>query len=366
MLSNFLLPPGYQLPITLNSPVFNTPGGGRLLVCSTHDAWRLREHYACESLPDVQMHISSHEGMRLDIWQSELDAAHMNAHVHGCSDHESFKEICESLALERIGVLQVGFPAGGHPEHCRMLLSGETDAKTMTARLRPLAERLGVDIAITSLRPSPRLSEPGLLLMDMDSTLIQCECIDEIADFMDIKEQVAAITQLSMEGKLDFAASFSERVKLLAGLDASVLQTVLDERIRLTDGAEALVRGLKAHGWKTALVSGGFTFYTEHFRKTLGLDFALGNVLEIEDGKLTGGYIGDIVDAETKRRTLLAKAAEWGIPIEQTIAIGDGANDLPMIEAAGMGIAFHAKPRVRELAPYALSRGGLDRTLDLL
>jgi len=200
----------------------------------------------------------------------------------------------------------------------------------------------------------------------MDSTLIQNECIDEIADFMGIKEQVAAITQLSMEGKLDFVASFTERVKLLKGLDAGVLQKVLDERIRLTDGAESLIRGLQAHGWKTGLVSGGFTFFTSHFEKSLGLDFSLGNELDIVDGKLTGGFIGEVVDANSKRTALLAKAAEWNIPMHQTIAIGDGANDLPMIEAAGMGIAFHAKPRVRELAPYSLSHGGLDRTLDLL
>jgi len=362
MLCNFLLPPAFALPIPVKSPLLAAPGGASLLVCSTHDAWRLREHYGCDSLAGIQMQISLQEGKRLDIWESELDKAHLNAHIFGCDDYETFKEICESLIVERIGVLQMSTQKG----YCRMLLSGDVDARSMTARLRPLSERLNVDIAVTSLRPSPRLSAPGLLLMDMDSTLIQCECIDEIADFMGIKEQVAAITQLSMEGKLDFAASFTERVKLLKGLDASVLQSVLDERIKLTEGAESLIRGLQAHGWKTALVSGGFTFYTEHFRRTLGLDFALGNELEIVDGKLTGGFIGSIVDAESKRRTLLAKAQEWNIPLQQTIAIGDGANDLPMIETAGMGIAFHAKPRVRELAPYSLSHGGLDRTLDLL
>jgi len=362
MLSNFLLPPDYELPISVNSPVFNTPGGGKLIHCSTHDAYRLREHYGAETLQAVQMSINMQENKRLDIWQSALEAAHLNAHIHGCNDFTSFKEICESLMLERIGVLQVSTQQG----HCRMLLAGDVDPKTMTARLRPLSERLKVDIAITALKPSPNLAEPGLLLMDMDSTLITCECIDEIADFMGIKDQVAAITQLSMEGKLDFVASFTERVKLLKGLDVSVLQRVLDERIRFTEGAEALIRGLQAHGWKTGLVSGGFTFYTSHFESTLGLDYSLGNELEIIDGKLTGGFIGDIVDANTKRTMLLAKAKEWGIPMAQTIAIGDGANDLPMIEAAGMGIAFHAKPRVRELAPYALSYGGLDRALDLL
>jgi len=362
MLSNFLLPPDYELPISVNSPVVPTPGGGQLLLCSTHDAYRLREHYGCDTLEAVQMRINMQERKRLDIWQSELEAAHMNAHIHGCNDFNSFKEICESLMLERIGVLQVSTQQG----HCRMLLAGDVDAKTMTIRLRPLSERLGVDIAITALKPSPSLAQPGLLLMDMDSTLIQNECIDEIADFMGIKDRVASITQLSMEGKLDFVASFTERVKLLKGLDAAVLRRVLDERIRLTEGAEALIKGLQAHGWKTGLVSGGFTFFTSHFEKTLKLDFSLGNELEIVDGKLTGGFIGEIVDANSKRTALIAKAKEWGILMSQTIAIGDGANDLPMIEAAGMGIAFHAKPRVRELAPYALSYGGLDRALDLL
>ncbi|ATX81347.1 phosphoserine phosphatase SerB [Mariprofundus ferrinatatus] len=362
MLSNFLLPPDYELPIRLTSPLFATPGGGQLLLCSTHDAWRLRDHYGCDTLEAVQMQISLGEGKRLDIWQSELEAAHMNAHIFGCDSFEAFKEICESLALERIGILQVAT----QPDYCRLLLAGSADAKTMTMRLRPLSERLKVDIAVTDLKPSPSLSEPGLLLMDMDSTLIQCECIDEIADFMGIKDRIAAITQLSMEGKLDFVASFTERVKLLKGLDAGVLQRVLDERITLTEGAESLIRGLQAHGWKTGLVSGGFTFFTGHFEEKLGLDFSMGNELEIIGGKLTGGFIGDIVDASSKRTALLTKAKEWDIPMSQTIAIGDGANDLPMIEAAGMGIAFHAKPRVRELAPYALSYGGLNRALDLL
>lgn len=362
MLNNFLLPSGYTLPIALHSPRFATPGGGQLLLCSTHDAWQLREYYGCDTLQAVQLHINMHEGKRLDIWPCTVDTPHMNAHIFGCHDFDSFREICESLMIEQIGILQVSVQNGD----CRMLLAGHGDAKQLTMRLRPLSERLGVDIAITALHPSPSLARPGLLLMDMDSTLIQCECIDEIADFMGIKAQIAAITQLSMEGKLDFVASFTERVKLLKGLDASVLQRVLDERIQLTEGAEALIRGLQAHGWKTCLVSGGFTFFTDHFKQRLGLDFALGNVLEIVDGKLTGNFIGSVVDAQSKRQTLLAKAAEWNIPLSQTIAIGDGANDLPMIETAAMGIAFHAKPRVRELAPYAISRGGLNRTLDLL
>ncbi len=362
MLSNLLLPPDYKLPIQLGSPMFTTPGNGKLLLCSPGDVGQLCEHYSCDTLEKLQLHIDMQEGKQLDIWHSDLEAPNMNAHIFGCDSFETFREICESLALEKIAVLQ----ATTQGDRCRMQLAGNTDARTITMRLRPLSERLKVDIAITALQPSPTLSEPGLLMMDMDSTLIQCECIDEIADYMGIKEQIAAITQLSMEGKLDFAASFTERVKLLKGLDASVLQRVLDERIQLSDGAEALIKGLQTHGWKIALVSGGFTFFTSYFEKTLGLDFTLGNELEIADGKLTGGFIGSVVDASSKRKTLISKAKAWGIPMRQTVAIGDGANDLPMIEEAGIGIAFHAKPRVRELAPYSITHGGLNRALDLL
>ncbi|RMG91066.1 MAG: phosphoserine phosphatase SerB [Zetaproteobacteria bacterium] len=212
----------------------------------------------------------------------------------------------------------------------------------------------------------PSLNEPGLLFMDMDSTLIQCECIDEIADFLGIKPQIAAITERAMRGDLDFAASLTERVQLLAGLDAKVLDRVYEERIRLTDGAETLIRTLKQCGWKVGLVSGGFTWFTDRLADRLGLDYARANVLEIRDGRLTGNVLGDIVDAETKRRCLLEQADLFGIPIRQTVAIGDGANDLPMILSAGLGIAYRAKPRVAEAAPVAIMEGGLDQVLNLL
>jgi len=212
----------------------------------------------------------------------------------------------------------------------------------------------------------PTLSQPGLLFMDMDSTLIQCECIDEIADFLGIKQQISEITERAMRGELDFSESLIERVQLLTGLEASVLERVYQERIQLTDGAEDLIQTVQKHGWKVGLVSGGFTYFTDKFKASLKLDFTRSNVLEIHNGKLTGSVLGAIVDAETKRHCLLEQAEVHSIPVSQTIAIGDGANDLPMIGAAGMGIAFHAKPRVRELAPYAISSGGLDRVLDLL
>ncbi len=212
----------------------------------------------------------------------------------------------------------------------------------------------------------PTLTQPGLLFMDMDSTLIQCECIDEIADFLGIKPQIAAITERAMRGELDFAASLTERVQLLAGLDAQVLDEVYRKRIKLTEGAETLITTLQRHHWKVGLVSGGFTYFTERLQQRLGLDFTRANTLEIRNGKLTGNILGDIVDAEVKRHCLLEQAAIHDIPMRQTVAIGDGANDLPMILSSGLGIAFHAKPAVIAQAPCAIREGGLDRVLALL
>jgi phosphoserine phosphatase len=212
----------------------------------------------------------------------------------------------------------------------------------------------------------PLLNKPGLLFMDMDSTLIRCECIDEIADFMGIKHEISEITERAMRGELDFAASLTERVQLLAGLDASVLEKVYKERIELTEGAETLIETIKSNGWKVGLVSGGFTYFADKFKERLGLDFTLSNRLEIHNGRLTGSVLGDIVDAESKRHALLEQADIFSVPMSQTVAIGDGANDLPMLGEAGMGIAFHAKPRVQEAAPYTINSGGLDKVLDLL
>ncbi|MDQ6954908.1 MAG: phosphoserine phosphatase SerB [Mariprofundaceae bacterium] len=212
----------------------------------------------------------------------------------------------------------------------------------------------------------PTLSEPGLLFMDMDSTLIQCECIDEIADFLGIKAEISAITERAMRGELDFAASLTERVQLLAGLDACVLEKVYQECITLTDGAETLISTVQQHGWKVGLVSGGFTYFTDKLQARLNLDFSRSNVLEIHHNKLTGGIIGDIVDAHCKRRCLIEQADIFSIPMRQTIAIGDGANDLPMIHAAALGIAFHAKPTVQEQADITINQGGLDQVLKLL
>lgn len=210
------------------------------------------------------------------------------------------------------------------------------------------------------------LSDFGLLVMDMDSTLISIECIDEIADMQGIKPQVAAITEAAMHGEIDFAESLRRRVALLAGLEESALQHVYDERLQLNPGAETLLATLKQHGVKTLLVSGGFVFFTKRLRERLSLDFAHANELEIVDGKLTGEISGKIMDAQGKADWLNRIRVELELKPEQIIAMGDGANDLKMMAQAGVSIAYHAKPVVRAEASYALNFVGLDGLINLL
>ncbi|HTH44298.1 MAG TPA: phosphoserine phosphatase SerB [Oxalicibacterium sp.] len=212
---------------------------------------------------------------------------------------------------------------------------------------------------------SRSLSDFKLLVMDMDSTLIAIECIDEIADMQGLKPQVAAITEAAMRGEIEFRESLTRRVALLAGLDANALQRVYDERMTLSPGAETMLRAVKAAGLKTLLVSGGFTFFTDRMQQRLGLDFTHSNRLEIVDGKLTGRLTGDIVDAEEKMRTVERICAELGISNKQTIVMGDGANDLKMMNIAGLSVAFRAKPIVRAQADVALNFVGLDGLLKL-
>ena len=210
------------------------------------------------------------------------------------------------------------------------------------------------------------LSDFGLVVMDMDSTLISIECIDEIADMQGLKPQVAAITEAAMRGEIDFAESLRRRVALLNGLDEGALQRVYDERLKLNPGAEIMLAALKKLGIKTLLVSGGFVFFTERLKKRLGLDFTQANTLEIVNGKLTGKVSGKIVDAQGKADWLNHVRAELGLKQEQVIAMGDGANDLKMMAQAGVSIAYHAKPVVREQASYSLNFVGLDGLVNLL
>ncbi|MDR1063656.1 MAG: phosphoserine phosphatase SerB [Azoarcus sp.] len=205
-----------------------------------------------------------------------------------------------------------------------------------------------------------RLGDFGLFVTDMDSTLINIECIDEIADMQGVKAEVAAITDAAMRGEIDFRTSLALRVELLAGLPEQALAKVYAKRLRLNPGAETLMASLKAAGVRTALVSGGFTYFTEHMRRELGFDYAWANELEIVDGRLTGRVIGAIVDGQAKADRLAATRDALGLAPEKVLCAGDGANDIPMFRAAGFGIAYHAKPALREAADCCLDHVGLE------
>jgi phosphoserine phosphatase len=210
-----------------------------------------------------------------------------------------------------------------------------------------------------------------LIAFDMDSTLINIECIDEVADAAGRKAEVAAITEAAMRGEIaDYKESLRQRVALLRGVPVMALNQVYTERLRLNPGAETLVHACQQAGLKTLLVSGGFTFFTDRIRDLLHIDFTRSNVFEIENDQLTGRMVdqawGDICDGEEKRRMLLATCEALGISSQQAIAMGDGANDLPMMSVAGLSVAYHAKPKVREAAHVVIDQGGLDRLLELI
>jgi phosphoserine phosphatase len=234
----------------------------------------------------------------------------------------------------------------------------------MTAEFAP-------GLIVQRFKPPLRLGDFKLIAFDMDSTLINIECVDEIADAAGRKAEVAAITEAAMRGEItDYKDSLRRRVALLQGVPVTALEQVYSQRLRLNPGAETLVQACQAAGLKTLLVSGGFTFFTDRIRDRLRLDAARSNVLEVVAGLLTGRMVdqpwGDICDGEEKRRTLLATCVDMGISTAQAIAVGDGANDLPMMSVAGLSVAYHAKPRVREQAMVAINEGGLDRLLEVL
>ena len=245
-------------------------------------------------------------------------------------------------------------------------ITGEAFRLKNTARREHIAEYCvdaGLDFAF--VEPAIQLADFGLVAMDMDSTLLAIESIDEIADMHGMKPQVSEITQRTMRGEIIFEESLRQRTALLQGLDEDALQQVYDTRVRLSPGAERMLQQMKKAGIKTMVISGGFTFFTERIKARLGLDYAAANTLDISDGKLTGKVLGKIIGAEGKAEALKKVSQELGLKREQIIAIGDGANDLKMMGEAGVSIAYHAKPIVQENATYAINHVGLDGVVNL-
>jgi phosphoserine phosphatase len=226
-------------------------------------------------------------------------------------------------------------------------------------------------LQIQGITPPLRLADYRLIAFDMDSTLINIECVDEIAAAAGRRAEVAAITEAAMQGHItDYKESLRQRVALLKGVTLAHLEQVYTQRLQLNPGAQTLVRACQTAGLKTLLVSGGFTFFTDRIRALLGLDDTRANQLDIQDGVLTGRMVdqpwGDICDGAEKRTKLLQACTQWGINPAQAIAMGDGANDIPMMQAAGLAVAYHAKPAVRAVAHIGIQSGGLDRLLEVL
>ena len=233
----------------------------------------------------------------------------------------------------------------------------------MQRSLMKLSSEMGMDFSLQLDNMYRRMRR--LICFDMDSTLIQTECIDELAERAGVGEQVRAITERAMRGEIDFKESFTERVALLKGLDESVMKEIA-ENLPITEGVERLMYVLKHYGYKIAILSGGFTYFGEYLKQKFGIDYVYANELEIENGKLTGRYLGEIVDGKRKAELLRLLAQVEKVDIAQTIAVGDGANDLPMLSTAGLGIAFHAKPKVVENAEQSINTIGLDGVLYFL
>ena len=264
----------------------------------------------------------------------------------------------ELKALARLsGAASISALPGGEAQAFRLPLAANA------AEVAAYCMRAGFDFGFVPR--GQRLDRVRLVAMDMDSTLITIECVDEIADSLGIKPEVAAITASAMRGEIDFRASLTQRIALLAGLDVAALARVYDERLRLSPGAERMLAGFKRVGAKTLLVSGGFTYFTDRLKARLGLDYTLSNTLEVIDRKLTGRIIGNIVDAAAKAEEFARLGRELKGEDGITVAFGDGANDLPMLSRADVSIAYRAKPVLRAHATYTIDHCGLDAALNL-
>jgi phosphoserine phosphatase len=273
-----------------------------------------------------------------------------------------------SSALEAIAAL-----AGGQVERISDARVPDADAWRVAGVSLNEALKASIDAACLQARldyafidAGRKLADFRLVAMDMDSTLITIECIDEIADMQGLKPQVAEITEAAMRGEIEFNESLTRRVALWKGLDAGALQRVYDERLQLSPGAENMLKAVQAAGLKTLLVSGGFTFFTDRMKARLNLDYTHANTLEVAEGKLTGKVVGGIVNADEKRATVERICREIGAEPSQAIVMGDGANDLRMMGISGLSVAFRAKPVVRAQASVGLNFVGLDGILNLL
>jgi phosphoserine phosphatase len=271
--------------------------------------------------------------------------------------------VVQHPALADDAVRAIAQAAGAPPAERRPALARWERVSLDGERVSALAETWGVDAEL--VRPGMRLADFRLAAFDMDSTLITIECVDEIADYVGRKAEVAAITEAAMRGEIaDYDESLRRRVALLAGLPESTLERVWDERVRLSAGADTLVAALRDAGLHTLLVSGGFTFFTDRLRARLGLDLARSNLLEVEGGRLTGRLVGPIVNAQAKQRIVEQSCTRLGCTPAQAIVVGDGANDLRMMSIAGLSVAFHAKPVVRDETTHAINHCGLDAILN--